>query len=105
MTVAVSILVLRKALENRVKKLIKKCLKGIVMKKNMNKANKIKNNVFEIPEQRPWDDGFAAFKRRINEQLQLGDAGWLADDDDLRPFYRMGESETYVLSALGFAVP
>lgn len=26
------------------------------------------------------------------------------DDDDLLPFYRMGESETYVLSALGCSV-
>ncbi|SHK89655.1 hypothetical protein [Fibrobacter sp. UWEL] len=71
------------------------------MRKNKVKALSVKNRVVEIPEQRPWDDGFAAFKRRINEQLQLNNADFIVDDDDLRPFYRMGESETYVLSALG----
>ncbi len=69
--------------------------------KKYSKAFKVNNNAVEIPEQKPWDDGFAAFKRRINEQLQLNNVDYLADDDDLRPFYRMGESETYVLSALG----
>ncbi|PWJ66212.1 MULTISPECIES: hypothetical protein [unclassified Fibrobacter] len=71
------------------------------MKNKKHKALNVKNQVVEIPEQRPWDDGFAAFKRRINEQLQLNNADFVAEDDDLRPFYRMGESETYVLSALG----
>lgn len=71
------------------------------MKKMKRKALNVKNMVVEIPEQRPWDDGFAAFKRRINEQLQLNNSDFVADDDDLRPFYRMGESEIYVLSALG----
>ena len=71
------------------------------MKKKNSKAFDVKNYVVDFPEQRPWDDGFAAFKRRINEQLQLNNVDYLADDDDLRPFYRMGESETYVLSALG----
>lgn len=71
------------------------------MRKIKNQALNEKNRVMEIPEQRPWEDGFAAFKRRINEQLQLNNVDFLADDDELRPFYRMGESETYVLSALG----
>lgn len=71
------------------------------MKKIKSKALSAKNKIVEYPEQRPWDDGFAAFKRRINEQLQLNNADFVADDDDLRPFYRMGESEIYVLSALG----
>ena len=45
------------------------------------------------------------FKRRIGEQLQLsGIDGSIADDETLLPFYRMGESETFVLSALGCAV-
>lgn len=49
-----------------------------------------------------WNTGFAAFKRRIGEQLQMcGFSDDSVDDDDLMPFYRMGESETYVLSALG----
>lgn len=48
--------------------------------------------------------GFAAFKRRIDEQLQLSGFDVSVEDEDLLPFYRMGESETYVLSALGCAV-
>ena len=45
------------------------------------------------------------FKRRIGEQLQLnGFSDGLVDDSELLSFYRMGESETYVLSALGCAV-
>jgi hypothetical protein len=36
-------------------------------------------------------------------QLNGGD-GIAIDDDDLIPYYRMGESETFVLSALGCAV-
>ena len=53
-----------------------------------------------------WDNsGFKSFKRRIDEQLQLnGLDDSLVDDETLLPFYRMGESETYVLSALGCAV-
>ena len=52
-----------------------------------------------------WDSGFSAFKRRIGEQLQLGGlADDVVDDAELLSFYRMGESETYVLSALGCAV-
>ncbi|MCF0224254.1 MAG: hypothetical protein HUK20_08285 [Fibrobacter sp.] len=69
------------------------------MKKN--KVIEKKNTFVEIPERRPWDDGFTAFKRRINEQLQLCDVDFLPDDDELRFFYRMNESETYVLGALG----
>ncbi|WP_290743226.1 hypothetical protein [Fibrobacter sp. UBA4309] len=51
------------------------------------------------------DSGFSTFSRRINEQLQLGgfDDGFV-DDETLLPLYRMGESETYVLSALGCPV-
>ena len=71
------------------------------MKKRMCKAFQLKNAVVDFPEQKPWDDGFAAFKRRISEQLQLNDIDFMPEDEDLRPFYRMGESETYVLSALG----
>lgn len=49
--------------------------------------------------------GFSTFKRRIDEQLQLnGFDDSLVDDETLLPFYRAGESETYVLSALGCAV-
>ena len=53
-----------------------------------------------------WNNsGFRSFKRRIDEQLQLnGIDDSLVDDETLLPFYRMGESETYVLSALGCAV-
>lgn len=53
----------------------------------------------------PWDSGFSMFKRRIGEQLQLnGFSDGLVEDSELLSFYRMGESETYVLSALGCAV-
>lgn len=59
----------------------------------------------EVPAKNNWDSGFAIFKRRIGEQLQLnGFSDGLVDDEELLPFYRMGESETYVLSALGCAV-
>jgi len=52
-----------------------------------------------------WNTGFSAFKRRIGEQLQLcGFSDGVVDDDTLLPFYRMGESETYVLGALGCPV-
>lgn len=52
-----------------------------------------------------WNSGFSAFKRRIGEQLQMcGFSDNCVDDDDLLPFYRMGESETYVLSVLGCSV-
>ncbi len=53
----------------------------------------------------PWDSGFSIFKRRIDELMQLnGGDGIAIDDDDLIPYYRMGESETFVLSALGCSV-
>ena len=49
-----------------------------------------------------WNSGFLSFKRRIDEQLQLnGFDDSIVDDETLLPYYRMGESETYVLSALG----
>ena len=52
-----------------------------------------------------WNSGFVSFKRRIDEQLQLnGFDDSIVDDETLLPFYRMGESETYVLSALGCTV-
>ena len=52
-----------------------------------------------------WNTGFSTFKRRIDEQLQLnGFDDSLVDDETLLPFYRAGESETYVLSALGCTV-
>lgn len=60
---------------------------------------------YEFPEEVPWSNGFSVFKRRIGEQLQLnGFDETCVDDEDLLPFYRMGESETYVLSALGCSV-
>lgn len=65
----------------------------------------VASRVYEVPESVPWDSGFSLFKRRIGEQLQLnGFSDGIVDDSDLLPFYRMGESETYVLSALGCAV-
>ncbi|MBR4398161.1 MAG: hypothetical protein IKT05_03130 [Fibrobacter sp.] len=52
-----------------------------------------------------WNTGYSSFKRRIDEQLQLnGIDDSLVDDETLLPYYRMGESETYVLSALGCSV-
>ena len=71
------------------------------------KVVKVKKRVVEIPEQSqwdesPWDSGFSIFKRRIGELMQLsGNDDSAIDDDDLIPYYRMGESETFVLSALG----
>jgi hypothetical protein len=76
------------------------------MNRKMIKVNK---HVVEIPEHSqwdpsPWDSGFSIFKRRIDELMQLnGGDGIAIDDDDLIPYYRMGESETFVLSALGCA--
>ncbi|MCQ2063244.1 MAG: hypothetical protein MJY99_07900 [Fibrobacter sp.] len=59
----------------------------------------------DVPEKSPWESGFNVFKRRIGEQLQLnGFSDGVLDDDDLLPFYRKGESETFVLSALGCSV-
>lgn len=78
--------------------------------KNMNrKVKKTSKHVVEISEQSqwepsPWDSGFSIFKRRIGELMQLnGSDDSVIDDDDLIPFYRMGENETFVLSALGCA--
>jgi len=74
------------------------------------KAVKLKKHVVEIPEpsqwdESPWDSGFSIFKRRIGELMQLsGNDDTVVDDDDLIPYYRMGESETFVLSALGCSV-
>ena len=90
MTFGDSILVHVKTLEN---------LKGKDMNRKVVKVNK---HVVEIPEQTPWDSGFSIFKRRIDELMQLnGNDDMALDDDDLIPYYRMGESETFVLSALG----
>ncbi len=64
------------------------------------------NRLVELSERNPWTCGFESFKRRIGEQLQMsGFADGFVDDEDLLPFYRMGESETYVLAALGCSVP
>lgn len=69
------------------------------------KVVKVNKHVVEISEQSPWDSGFSIFKRRIGELMQLsGNDDSVIDDDDLIPYYRMGESETFVLSALGCAV-
>ena len=71
------------------------------------KMIKVHKHVVEIPEQSqwdpsPWDSGYSIFKRRIGELMQLsGNDDSAIDDDDLIPYYRMGESETFVLSALG----
>lgn len=63
------------------------------------------SRAYRLPEKSLWDSGFSVFKRRIGEQLQMnGIDVSLADDETLLPFYRMGESETYVLSAFGCAV-
>jgi len=52
-----------------------------------------------------WNTGYSMFKRRIDEQLQLnGFDDSLVDDEILLPYYRQGESENYVLSALGCTV-
>jgi len=72
---------------------------------NRKQNAKTTGRVYEFPERSPWDSGFSVFKRRIDEQLQLnGFSDGIVDDSDLLSFYRMGESETYVLSALGCAV-
>jgi hypothetical protein len=74
------------------------------------KMKKTSKHVVEISEPSlwdpsPWDSGFSIFKRRIDELMQLnGGDGIAIDDDDLIPYYRMGESETFVLSALGCSV-
>ena len=66
------------------------------------KVNAAAVSMVDVPEQRPWATGFEVFKRRIDEQLQMnGFSDGLLDAEDLLPFYRMGESETYVLAALG----
>ncbi len=73
------------------------------MARNINRT--AYRNTLSLPERSPWDSGFMSFKRRIGEQLQLG--GFTDDvieDSELLSFYRMGESETYVLSALGCAI-
>ena len=73
----------------------------------MDRKYKFRNThrAYSLPEKSPWDSGFSVFKRRIGEQLQMnGIDGSLADDETLLPFYRMGESETYVLSAFGCTV-
>jgi hypothetical protein len=63
------------------------------------------NMKIELSEKAPWDSGYSIFRRRIDEQLQLGgmDSSFL-DDDVLLPYYRAGESEIYVLGALGCPV-
>lgn len=71
----------------------------------MRRKNPVQERDYDYPEQSPWNGGFSVFKRRIDEQLQLSGMDCsCVDDEDLLPFYRMGESETYVLSALGCAV-
>ncbi len=76
------------------------------MTKRYRKPNESKTAVkLDVLEKSPWESGFNVFKRRIGEQLQLnGFADNALDDEDLLPYYRMGESETFVLSALGCAV-
>lgn len=73
------------------------------MIRNANRT--VDNKSFNMPERFPWESGFSSFKRRIGEQLQLGGfTDDIVEDSELLSFYRMGESETYVLSALGCAV-
>jgi hypothetical protein len=74
---------------------------------NMSYKHEMKNADYavELGERNLWNSGFSSFKRRIDEQLQLnGFDGSMVDDETLLPYYRMGESETYVLSALGCVV-
>jgi hypothetical protein len=74
---------------------------------NMSYKHEMKNADYAVGlgERNLWNSGFSSFKRRIDEQLQLnGFDGSMVDDETLLPYYRMGESETYVLSALGCAV-
>lgn len=85
-------------------------MKSAVVNKIVRKASR-KNRIVEVPESNMWaseyeefHSGFKAFKRRIAEQLQLMDADVIVDDDDLLPFYRMGESENFVLGALGCGI-
>lgn len=49
------------------------------------------------------NDGFLAFKRRLEEQMIIAGFGMFDETDEakLRNFYRMGENETYVLDAFG----
>jgi hypothetical protein len=74
---------------------------------NMSYKHEMKNADYavELGERNLWNSGFSSFKRRIDEQLQLnGFDGSMVDGETLLPYYRMGESEAYVLSALGCAV-
>jgi len=84
------------------------CLCAFLEKEvNMSYKHEMKNADYavELGERNLWNSGFSSFKRRIDEQLQLnGFDGSMVDDETLLPYYRMGESETYVLSALGCAV-
>ena len=80
--------------------------KGENMNRKMIKKSKLVVEISEPSqwEPSPWDSGFSIFKRRIGELMQLnGSDDSAIDDDDLMPYYRMGESETFVLSALGCA--
>ena len=74
---------------------------------NMSYKHEMKNADYAVEpgERNLWNSGYTSFKRRIDEQLQLnGFDDAMVDDDTLLPFYRMGESETFVLSALGCSV-
>lgn len=72
------------------------------MNRRIRKPNQMNVNFVDVPEKMPWMSGFSVFKRRIGEQLQLnGFSDNFVDDEDLLPYYRMGENETFVLSALG----
>ena len=49
-----------------------------------------------------YKSGFALYKQRIDEVLEsYGLTSDSVDDDLLLPYYRSGESENYVLTALG----
>lgn len=86
------------------KKVMNDIVKGISIEKGRGPGNG-SNAAACACETSLWNTGFSAFKRRIDEQLQMcGFSDNCVDDDDLMPFYRMGESETYVLSALGCSV-
>lgn len=72
------------------------------MRSKINARRRNNDNETEVVESNLWNthSGFNAFKRRIDLQIQLSGLDISLDDEDLLPFYRMGESETYVLGAL-----
>lgn len=71
------------------------------MKRSYKNSCVEKETLWSFEEYVNLHSGFSAFKRRIDEQIQLMDLDISLDDEDLLPFYRMGESENFVLGTLG----